>query len=92
MNLEISELRIQKKCYYVFIPILMKLGEVIVHMGTTISPSVIKIGIKTKSFIQNSTFLKFLIHLFVNSLLDDPAQKWDIFVKRSLFILTTASF
>ena len=38
---KISELRIQKMCdnknFFVFLPILMKLGEVAVHMGTTIS-------------------------------------------------------
>ena len=44
---KISELRIQKmgfnKTFFVFHPILMKLGEVAVHMGTTTSPSFIKI-------------------------------------------------
>ena len=34
--------------FFVFNPILMKLGEVVVSMGTTTSPSFIKIGLKTK--------------------------------------------
>ena len=38
------------KTFFVFHPILMKLGEVVVHMGTTTSPSFIKIGWKTKKF------------------------------------------
>ena len=36
--------------FFVFDPILMKLGEVVVSMGTTTSPSFIKIGLKTKKF------------------------------------------
>ena len=36
--------------FFVFNPILMKLGEVVVSMGTTTSPSFIKIGLKTKKF------------------------------------------
>ena len=36
------------KNFFVFRPILMKLGEVVVHMGTTTSPSLIKIELKTK--------------------------------------------
>ncbi len=34
--------------FFVFNPILMKLGEVVVSMDTTTSPSFIKIGLKTK--------------------------------------------
>ena len=33
----------------------MKLGDVVVHMHTTTSPSFIKIGLKTKSFISVAT-------------------------------------
>ena len=36
--------------FFVFNPILMKLGEVVVPMDTTTSPSFIKIGLKTKKF------------------------------------------
>ena len=36
--------------FFVFNPILMKLGEVVVSMGTTTSPSFIKIRLKTKKF------------------------------------------
>ena len=36
--------------FFVFNPILMKLGEVVVSKGTTTSPSFIKIGSKTKKF------------------------------------------
>ena len=36
--------------FFVFNPILMKLGEVVVPMDTTTSPSFIKIGLKTKEF------------------------------------------
>ena len=40
---KISELRIQK-IFLGFNPIFKKPGEVVVHMGTTTSPSFIKIG------------------------------------------------
>ena len=40
----------------------MKLGEVVVHMGTTTSPNFIKIGLKTKKFF-NSPLLSRL-HFF----------------------------
>ena len=36
--------------FFVFDPILMKLGEVVVLLDTTTSPSFIKIGLKTKKF------------------------------------------
>ena len=36
----------------------MKLGEIVVHMGTTTSPSFIKIGMKTKKFF-NSPLLSY---------------------------------
>ncbi len=36
--------------FFVFNPILMQLGEVVVSMGTTTSPSFIKIGLETKKF------------------------------------------
>ena len=36
--------------FFVFDPILMKLGEVVVPLDTTTSPSFIKIGLKTKKF------------------------------------------
>ena len=39
------------KTFFVFHPILMKLGEVVVHMGTTTLPSFIKIGRKTKKVL-----------------------------------------
>ena len=35
---------------FCFNPILIKLGQVVVHMGTTTSPIFIKIGIKPKKF------------------------------------------
>ena len=40
------------KNFFVFYPILLKPGdpEVVVHMGTTTSPSFNKIGLKKKSF------------------------------------------
>ena len=59
----------------------MKLGEVVVPMCTTTSPSFIKIGLKIKKRFIKSTFFEFLIHLFINSLifanslLDDPVLK-----------------
>ena len=37
------------KTFFVFHPILMKLGEVVVHMGTTTSPSFIKIQNRMKN-------------------------------------------
>ena len=36
--------------FFVFNPFLMKLGEVVVLMDATTSPSFIKIGLKTKKF------------------------------------------
>ena len=40
------------KNFFVFYPILLKLGEVVVHMDTTTSPSFNKIGLnKKKVFI-----------------------------------------
>ena len=55
MNKEISEQGKQKMGYYntfyISNPILMKLGEVVVHMGTTTSPSFIKIRLKMKKFL-----------------------------------------
>ena len=78
---------------FVFNPI----GEVVIHMGTTTSPSFITIKIKTKKVLLIAHFLnfEFLIHLldnsliFPNSLLDDPALNhyllilFEIFVKSS---------
>ena len=42
-----------------------EISEVVVHMGTTTSPSFIKIGIKTKKSFIKSTFFEFLIHLYL---------------------------
>ena len=39
------------KNFFVFYPILLKLGEVVVHMGTTTSPNFNKIGLNTTKFI-----------------------------------------
>ena len=41
-----------KTFFIIFIPILMKLGEVVVHMSTTASPSFIKIEIEMKKFYK----------------------------------------
>ena len=38
------------KNFFAFSPILLKLGEVVVHMDTTTSPSFNKIGLNKKSF------------------------------------------
>ena len=38
------------KNFFVFNPILLKLGEVVVHMGATASPSFNKIGLNKKKF------------------------------------------
>ena len=37
--------------FFIINPILMKLGEVVVHMGITTSPSFNKIGLNTKKFL-----------------------------------------
>ena len=55
MNKKISEQGKQKnglliKLFFISISILMKLGEVVVSMRTTTSPSFIKIGMKMKKF------------------------------------------
>ena len=47
----------------------MKLGEVAAHMGTTTSPSFIKIGLKIKKSFIKSPFFVFLVHLFSYSLI-----------------------
>ena len=39
------------KNFFVFYPILLKLGEVVVHMSTTTSPNFNKIGLNKKRFI-----------------------------------------
>ena len=59
----------------------MKLGEVVVHMGTTTSPSFIKIGIETKNVFLIAHFFEFLNSLILaNSLLDDPALYMQFFL------------
>ena len=40
-----------KTFFFVFDPILLKLGEVVAQMGTTTSPSFNKIGSKTKKVL-----------------------------------------
>ena len=64
----------------------MKLGEVVVPMCTTTSPSFIKIGLEIKKSFNNSLFLfslftYFLIHFF---LLIVPKMFKSIFIFRTL--------